>query len=131
LVIGAVLRRAVWVELAVSRAEKMLQNVYDRQGVNEEGAVQYHQINYLWWNAMRRRIMLVTGSAPDAFGAIAKAPLAMAHATRPDGHYELIGDTEVFPPRGLGHAAIDYVSSGGARGVAPRDRVAVFDAGYV
>src|SRR5699024_2559310 len=91
----------------------------------------YHQINYLWWNAMRRRIMLVTGSAPDAFGAIAKAPLAMAHATRPDGHYELIGDTEVFPPRGLGHAAIDYVSSGGARGVAPRDRVAVFDAGYV
>jgi hypothetical protein len=131
LIIGAVLRRTEWVDLAIARAEQMLESSYDHQGVNEEGAVQYHQINYLWWNALRRRVLLVTGSAPDAFHRIARAPLAMAHATRPDGRYELIGDTEEFTPRGLGHAAIDYVSSGGADGVAPRDRVAVFDAGYV
>lgn len=131
LVIGAVLHRPDWVELAVSRSETMLRESYDDQGVNEEGAVQYHQINYLWWRTLRRRILLATGSAPDAFDRIEKAPLAMAHSTRPDGRYELIGDTEEFTPRGLGHAAIDYVSSRGAKGIAPRDRTAVFDAGYI
>lgn len=131
LVIGAVLRRPEWIELAVSRSETMLRESYDDQGINEEGAVQYHQINFLWWRTLRRRILLATGTAPDAFDRIEKAPLAMAHSTRPDGRYELIGDTEEFTPRGLGHAAIDYVSSSGTKGIAPRDRTAVFDAGYI
>lgn len=130
LVIGAVLERPEWVALAVQRAEKMLHESYDDQGINEEGAVQYHQINFIWWNALGKRVQIATGSTPDAFQRVARAPIAMAHATRPDGRYELIGDTEEFTPRALGHPAIDYVSSAGTKGIPPLDRVAIFDAGY-
>lgn len=131
LVIGAILQRPDWVDLAVQRSEKMLHDTYDDQGINEEGAVQYHQINFIWWNNLGRRVRIATGSTPDAFRRVERAPLAMAHATRPDGRYELIGDTEEFTPRALGHPAIDYVSSAGAQGVAPLDRVAVYDSGYI
>lgn len=131
LVIGAVLQRQEWVDLAVQRSETMLHESYDDQGLNEEGAVQYHQINFIWWNNLGRRVRIATGSTPEAFQRVSRAPLAMAHATRPDGRYELIGDTEEFTPRALGHPAIDYVSSAGTQGVAPLDRVAIFDSGYI
>src|SRR5699024_9243022 len=46
LVIGAVLERPEWVDLAVRRSVDMLHSSYDDEGINEEGAVQYHQINF-------------------------------------------------------------------------------------
>lgn len=131
LVIGAVLERPEWVDLAVARMTRMLTTAYDEDGVNEEGAVQYHQINYSWWNLAKRRVELVRGSAPSEFGRIERAPLAMAHATRPDGTYELIGDTEVFSLRGIPHPAVEFVSSGGRHGAPPPERVKAYGAGYV
>lgn len=131
LVIGAVLRRPEWVDLAVERAVQMLQESYDDEGINEEGAVQYHQINYLWWRLLRRRVEIAVGHAPPEFDRVRLAPLAMAHATRPDGRYELIGDTEEFTPRALDHPAIDYVSSSGSTGEPPAERVRVYGSGYV
>src|SRR5699024_719115 len=89
-----------------------------------------HQINFQWWNNLGKRVRIATGEVPDAFDRVSRAPTAMAHATRPDGTYEPIGDTEIFMPRNLGHPAIDYVSSGGEKGIPPRDRVAVYGAGY-
>lgn len=131
LVIGAVMQRDDWVDLSIDRATRMLREVYDDDGINEEGAVQYHQINFQWWNTLRQRIEKIRGSAPKEFDRVAQAPVGMAHATRPDGNYELIGDTEVFPPRGIDHPAIRYVSSSGESGAAPAERVRVFDSGYV
>ena len=131
LVIGAVMRRDDWVDLAVERSCSMLRTSYDHQGINEEGAIQYHQINYSWWNTLARRVQMICGDVPSEFELVNRAPLAMAHATRPDGNYELIGDTEIFSPRGVGHPATDYASSGGKTGVAPPDRTVVYDAGYV
>lgn len=130
LVIGAVLEREDWVRLAVERSEAMLRSSYDDQGINEEGAVQYHQINFQWWNSLATRVRIATGTVPEAFDRVVKAPIAMAHSTRPDGNYELIGDTEVFAPRNLGHPAIAYVSSAGTEGIPPQDRVAVYRSGY-
>jgi hypothetical protein len=131
LVIGAVLERDDWVNLAVSRMTDMLRSAYDEEGINEEGAVQYHQINYSWWNLTKRRVELVCGSAPVEFGRIERAPLALAHATRPDGTYELIGDTEVFSLRGIPHPAVAYVSSAGREGAPPPERVKAYSSGYV
>lgn len=131
LVIGAVLERPEWVQLATERAAQMLRESYDEQGINEEGAVQYHQINFSWWRTLKKRLEIIRGAAPEEFERIAHAPVGMAHATRPDGRYELIGDTEEFSPRGLDHPAIDYVSSAGAEGTAPKDTVKVYDAGYI
>lgn len=131
LVIGAVLERDEWVELAIERSRRMLLDSYDEQGVNEEGTPQYHQINFMWWRTLGRRIEMVTGSVPSEFSRIMLAPEVMAHATRPDGRYELIGDTEEFTPRALGNPAIDYVSSGGKEGEPPPERVAIYDSGYI
>lgn len=131
LVIGAVLERQDWVDLAVERSRKMLDATYDAQGVNEEGAVQYHQINYQWWNTLSKRVREITGTVPPEFDRVRLAPIAMAHATRPDGLYETIGDTEEFAPRGFPHPNIDYVSSAGEKGVPPANTVEVFDSGYV
>ncbi|MGO1628550.1 MAG: heparinase II/III domain-containing protein [Microbacterium sp.] len=131
LVIGAVLEEDEWTDLAIDRSRAMLRSSYDAQGINEEGAVQYHQINYSWWNTLARRVRVVRGEVPPEFELVQKAPVAMAHATRPDGNYELIGDTEVFSSRGVGHPATDYIASDGERGAAPRERCAVYDGGYV
>ena len=131
LVIGAVLDREEWVHLAIERMTAMLRTAYDEEGVNEEGAVQYHQINYSWWNLTRRRVELVRPAAPAEFRRIERAPLAMAHATRPDGTYELIGDTEVFALRGIAHPAVEFVSSGGVDGTPPPERVKAYASGYV
>lgn len=131
LVIGAVLERPEWVDLAVSRMTSMLTTAYDEEGVNEEGAVQYHQINYSWWNLTKRRVELVRGGAPSEFSRIERAPLAMAHATRPDGTYELIGDTEVFSLRGIPHPAVQFVSTNGVEGSPPPERAKAYASGYV
>lgn len=131
LVIGAVLEQTSWTSLAISRAREMLRNSYDEEGINEEGAVQYHQINFTWWNLMKRRIALVQPDLPAEFSRIELAPMGMAHATRPDGTYELIGDTEIYGPRGVGHPATDYVTSAGKSGEAPSERVKVYTSGYV
>lgn len=131
LVIGAVLQEPQWVQIATQRAVEMLRESYDEQGINEEGAVQYHQMNFTWWHTMRKRLQVVSGNTPEEFDRIALAPLGLAHAARPDGTFELIGDTEAVRLRDVGHPAVDYVRSGGAEGVAPAERVKVFDAGYV
>lgn len=131
LVIGAVLDNEQWVSTAVARAAQMLETAYDDEGMNEEGSIQYHQINFMWWNTLAKRIEIVTGDVPPAFERIRRAPIAMAHATRPDGRYELIGDTEEFFPRSLDHPAIEWVSSGGTAGTPPFDRTALYHSGYV
>ncbi|WP_353951826.1 heparinase II/III family protein [Knoellia sp. S7-12] len=131
LVIGAVLEHEEWVDLAVERMTAMLKTSYDEEGINEEGAVQYHQINYSWWSLTKRRVELVRGAAPAEFRRIERAPLALAHATRPDGTYELIGDTEVFSLRGIPHPAVEFVASGGREGAPPPERVKTYASGYV
>nr|WP_255523951.1 heparinase II/III family protein [Terrabacter sp. MAHUQ-38] len=131
LVIGAVLERDAWVDLAIERMVTMLRSAYDEDGINEEGAVQYHQINYSWWSLTKRRVELVRGRAPDEFSRIDKAPVGLAHATRPDGTYELIGDTEVYSLRGIPHPAVTWVATGGDAGAPPPERVKVYGSGYV
>jgi len=131
LVVGAVLNEPDWVQLSLRRCVEMLQTSYDVQGVNEEGAPQYHHMNYNWWNLLRRRFEVVLGEAPSDFDKVLKAPVALAHATRPDGLMEIIGDTEEFSTRGIDHPVIDYVSSKGEVGTPPPELVKIFDAGYI
>lgn len=131
LVVGAVLENQEWIETALQRSIRMLQESYDSQGVNEEGAPQYHHMNYNWWNLLRRRFKVVLGTTPSDFDRVLKAPIALAHSTRPDGLMELIGDTEEFRTRGIDHPVIDYVSSSGEKGMAPPELVKIFDAGYI
>lgn len=131
LVIGAALGRNDWVDLAIQRSSQMLLTAYDEEGINEEGALQYHQINYTWWNQLRRRIEIVRGSAPSEFGRIERATDGLLHSLRPDGAYELIGDTEIFRPRLDLTPELKYATTGGAEGRQPRETLKVFSAGYI
>ncbi|ERG65112.1 hypothetical protein L332_11765 [Agrococcus pavilionensis RW1] len=130
LVLGAVLQRPDWVELARERCVEMVHIAYDDEGINEEGALQYHHMNYSWWNLMRRRFEITMGSSPQDFDRVNRAPIGMAHATRPDGRVEMIGDTEEFKMGGVDHPAVRYVHSSGREGVPPRERVKVYSRGY-
>lgn len=130
LVLGAVLQRPAWVELALQRCVEMVHVAYDDEGINEEGALQYHHMNYSWWNLIRQRFEITTGSSPDDFDRVHRAPIGMAHATRPDGRVEMIGDTEEFKMGGVDHPAVRYVHSVGREGVPPRERVKVYSRGY-
>lgn len=131
LVVGAVLRRPEWVNLAIERCVDMLNVAYDAQGMNEEGAPQYHHMNHSWWSLMRRRVEITTGSSPEEFDRISLAPVGLAHATRPDGLTEMIGDTEEFEMGGIDHPAVKYVQSKGSAGTPPDELVKVYDRGYV
>ncbi|WP_298886893.1 heparinase II/III family protein [uncultured Serinicoccus sp.] len=131
LVIGAVLERDDWTTLALERLSQKLRESYDEEGIYEEGSTQYHQINYVWWQALRKRIQIIGRESDLQFDRLSLAPVALAHATRPDGRYELIGDTEEFPSRTLGHPHIDFVSTGGEQGSPPPDQVKIYKSGYV
>lgn len=130
LVLGAVLERPEWVKLARQRCVDMVHVAYDGEGINEEGALQYHHMNFSWWNLIKRRFELSMGSSPADFDRVNRAPEGMAHATRPDGRMELIGDTEEFRMGGVDHPAVRYVHSAGIDGIAPQETVRVFSRGY-
>ncbi len=130
-VIGTALRRDRWVALGRSRLQALLDESYDEQGVNAEGSPAYHDLNYRWWSRALRRLELEGEPPLPHAERVAAAPLALAHATRPDGEYESIGDGDGGRPRSLDHPATKYVASDGADGEPPADLVAVFDRGYV
>ncbi|MDO5663400.1 MAG: heparinase II/III family protein, partial [Brachybacterium sp.] len=130
-VCGRVLKdEALW-RLAMERMGALLRQQYDEQGMNAEGAIAYHHNNYLWWERTLRRMDVEGVPRPDGADRHLHAPEAIAHATRPDGTYVTIGDTDHMTPEVLDTPVTNYVGSGGQEGAAPAETVAVYDAGYV
>lgn len=130
-VCGRVLgEKQLW-QLAEARMCTLLHEQYDAQGVNAEGATAYHYNNFLWWERALERFDIEGLPRPDGADRHLHAPVEIAHATRPDGTLVPIGDTDTVDPRAITHPAIDYVTSNGARGTAPSETTAVYDAGLV
>lgn len=121
---------SLW-QLALDRMGALLREQYDEQGVNAEGAIAYHHNNYLWWERTLRRMDVEQIPRPDGADRHLHAPEEIAHATRPDGTYVTIGDTDHMTPKVLGTPLTEYTASQGAEGTAPAETVAVYDAGYV
>lgn len=117
--------------LAVSRLGELFSEQYDDQGVNAEGAIAYHYANRLWWEKVFRRLDAEGVPRPSGTDKFDLAPEALAHATRPDGSFVSIGDTDGGNPQKVRTPVTDYVSSGGALGEPPEDLVKVYDAGYL
>ncbi|MFC0675719.1 heparinase II/III domain-containing protein [Brachybacterium hainanense] len=130
-VCGRVLQdEALW-QLASRRMSGLLREQYDEQGMNAEGATAYHYNNFLWWERALRRFDLEGLDRPAGADRHLHAPEGIAHATKPDGTLVPIGDTDVQDPKRIENPFIEYVTSNGGRGTAPRDLVKVYDAGYV
>lgn len=129
--LGAALQENEWLETARRRLEGHFVTAYDAQGVNAEGAPGYWLLNYRWSRELARRLDLEGVDSTFISRAIRDAPLSIAHATRPDGVLEAIGDTGVVRLVREGTEAIDYLATKGSAGSPPAQTTAVFDAGYV
>lgn len=130
-VCGRTLSDPRFTELAVSRFNELLAAQYDEQGVNAEGAIAYHYNNYLWYERVLKRFDAEGFDRPAAAARHARAPEEIAHATRPDGTFVGIGDTDGGSPRAIGSPFTDYVSSAGADGEPPSDLLKIYDQGYL
>jgi pimeloyl-ACP methyl ester carboxylesterase len=132
LMIGSALRSTEWTGLALERIVTHVTSEFDEQGVNREAAPGYWLLNYKWVRDIAQRVELEGFDASRVWAAIAKAPEALAHASRPDGTLEVIGDTAPDTRLKVGGESVEllYVSTEGADGSPPATTAAVFEAGY-
>lgn len=130
-VCGRILGEDRYIELAVTRFDQLLAEQYDEQGVNAEGAIAYHYNNYLWYERALKRLDAEGFERPAAAARHARAPEEIAHATRPDGTFVGIGDTDGGTPKAIGSPFTDYISSGGSDGEPPAELLKIYDQGYL
>lgn len=130
-VLGSVFTQRDWAAVAVDRMTVLLEESYDGQGINVDGAVGYHKRNLILWEEAFSRLDLEGIARPQSATRLAQARLELAYATKPDGKFELIGDTEPSGPNGLSSPELDYVKSQGSLGVPPGALTKVYDRGYI
>lgn len=130
-ILGQVLGIDHWTEIALQRLRELLLVSYDEEGVNEEGSIAYHENNYHWWQIALKRLSMEGKDLPPEAGRIELALDELAHATRPDGAYERIGDTDGGGPNRLSSPALEYMNTKGAMGIAPPEKVKVYRRGYI
>ena len=130
-VVGRLLRHHEWTGLACDRIGQLFVESYDDQGINAEGSIGYHDLNYRWWTLAMRRLEAEGMAKPPGADRLELALEGLAHATRPDGQYERIGDIDFGGPRNLPSPPLKYVTSQGERGEPPSDKVALYKSGYI
>lgn len=116
--------------LAEQRMSELFASAYDHDGVNAEGAIVYHLANYSWWSMARRRLETEGRPLPIAMHVLDNVPTELAHATKPDGTFVSIGDSDGGSAKVVKHPATRWVTSEGADGEPPEDLIRVYDAGY-
>lgn len=130
--LGSALQRKDWADLALERIVGHVRAEFDDQGVNREAAPGYWLLNFKWVGDLARRVEIEGHDATLVRRAVERVPLALAHATRPDGTLEVIGDTA--PSTLLNGVAatpeLKYVATEGADGSPPASTAAVYRAGY-
>ncbi len=103
----------------------------DTQGVSEEQATKYDRYDYdRFMLAARPPAGLRAAGAERASTGSQRIPDFLAQATRPDGHYETIGDSDDRSWPAIGGTAEEYTASLGTRGTPPATTIAVFRRGY-
>jgi hypothetical protein len=118
-------------QLALTRLDNYLASNYDEEGVNVEGSIGYHRLNLLWCQEALRRVTLEGLALPTNARRLDGAALQLAHASRPDGQLERIGDTDSGSATDIDSKYLTYVLSGGAQGEPPSELTKIYGAGYV
>ena len=92
--VGCYLDRPDWQEVARRRLETFVTGAIDTQGVSDEQAIKYHHYDYDRFMVARGHLVRCGLPAPAGFERVERIPAFLAQATRPDGHYETIGDSD-------------------------------------
>lgn len=115
----------------LDRISVHLANAFDADGVNEEGSLAYQLLNRRWWLEMRHRLEIENVALPEEFERIEKLPIFLAHATRPDGRLEQLGDTDVASAEGISNHATEYATTNGQKGAPPQELHRTFSRGWI
>ena len=127
--VGRVLHRDDWMRLARDRMNRLVLASVDEQGVSNEQAAFYQAYNYNRYKLARSRLIAV-GLTPGAgFARVDLMPRFLAHASVPNGEYEMIGDTEAVALPSYDGTWTQFVATAGAAGPTP-PLVAAYADGY-
>jgi len=124
------LRRKGWQRLAAQRIGRLVARSISAQGVSNEQAIRYDLYDYLRFIAARDHLLACGYPVPRDFDRVLRMPTFLAHATRPDGRYETLGDTTDRDATAIRGTPAEFAATAGRRGVKPRSEVAIFRRGY-
>ncbi|GAB48133.1 heparinase II/III domain-containing protein [Mobilicoccus pelagius] len=132
--VGCTLGRRDLRDYAVGRLSRDIGRVIDSQGANNEQSVGYARYNHALWGYVGDALTacdVTTPAARTIQSRRAGLQTFLTHATRPDGTYWQLGDTQIERPQGPLTPEQEWIASDGRRGEAPRERVKTYSAGYV
>lgn len=132
--LGYAFQKEAWVSLARSRSIAAISEMVDWQSVSIEQAVKYHFYNYVRFQDCERMFKACGAPLPDnTLSRVEHMTEFVAHATKPDGTWVCIGDStdDLSERQRLKGTDAEFALSKGASGQRPRNRFAVYHAGYV
>lgn len=131
LVVSATLNDSEGLQLAVARMSELFELTFDAEGANDEGSVNYHQLNMVWWTQAWKRAANENLTIPfNVSERLRAAAEVLAHLSMPNAELPQIGDGARSTLRmGLGDAS-DFVASDGKSGKSPQSTSLVLKRGY-
>ncbi|GAA1118518.1 heparinase II/III domain-containing protein [Arthrobacter flavus] len=129
-IVGSAFHHTEWTDLARERLTSLFEASYDEQGVNVDGALGNHATNYLSWQSAFQRLRAEGANLPPSASRLELAVTELAHASRPDGTIERIGDTSNVSLHRIDSPEMTYLRSRGAAGDIPEELSKVYPAGF-
>ena len=117
--VGCLRERDDWLALARLRLEGLVIESVDSYGVTNEQAVEYQAYNYRQYSSAKARLAACGEPPGSAFDRVAKMPKFLAHATLPNGEYELIGDTSLGSAFRIPGTIAEFAATKGESGPRP------------
>lgn len=132
-VIGCDLKNVGWKAAARTRLSILVSGLVFQDGSTNEGAVSYAKSDYDWFRLAASRIRLCGQPPVAALARVNNVPTFVAHAIRPDGRYEALGDTS--PDRAsttlFNGTVAQWPASLGTSGRHPSATFASFSGGFI
>jgi hypothetical protein len=129
--VARVLKRTDWRDLAGQRINTLILTSVDAEGVTNEQSIGYQKYNYDRYRVAAERMSAVGLTPGSAFARLALMPRFLAHATLPNGQYEMIGDTGRMGATPYAGTWAEYAATLGASGPKPSSTIARYAAGYL
>jgi len=129
---ATVLGRSDEQQHAIARTAELLLRSVDEQGVTDEQSTEYQIYNYRRYEEARALFLQHGMTLPPAFDRVDLMIDMMTHATMPNGHDVMIGDScddEAHKVRGT--TAFFAVTGKAKKAPVPKERVGVFNRGFV